>query len=44
MNKKTVTTVVLGLFLGGLSGCGSAPEVLDPDGRAYAILHLSFDS
>ena len=44
MNKKTVTTVVLGLFLGGLPGGGSTPEVLDPDGRAYAILHLSFDS
>ena len=44
MNKKTVTTLGLGLFLGGLSGGGSAAEVLDPDGRAYAILHLSFDS
>ena len=44
MNQKTITTVALGLFLGGLSGCGSAPEVLDPDGRAYAILHLAFDS
>lgn len=44
MNKKTVTTVVLGLFLGGLSGCGSAPEVLDPDGKAYVIVHLTFAS
>ena len=44
MKQKTLTTLVLGIFLGGLSGCGSAPEVLDPDGRAYAILHLAFDS
>ena len=44
MKQKALTTLALGLFLGGLSGCGAAPEVLDPDGRAYAIIHLSFDS
>ena len=42
MNK--VMTATLGLFLAGLCGCGSAPEILNPDGKAYAILHLAFDS
>ncbi len=37
-------TIALGLFLAGLFGCGSTPEILNPDGKAYAILHLTFDS
>ncbi len=41
---KRVMTIALGLILTGLFGCGSAPEILNPDGRAYAILHLTFDS
>ncbi len=41
---KRVMTFTLGLFLAVLFGCGSAPEILNPDGRAYAILHLTFDS
>ncbi|MEE3181214.1 MAG: hypothetical protein VX288_04845 [Planctomycetota bacterium] len=44
MKQKTFTTLLLGVALAGLSGCGATPEVLDPDGRAYAIIHLSFDS
>jgi len=42
MNK--VMTVVSGFFLAGLFGCASEPEILNPDGKAYAILHLAFDS
>ena len=41
---KRVMTFSLGLFLLGLLGCARAPEILNPDGRAYAILHLTFDS
>jgi hypothetical protein len=41
---KRAMTFSLGLFLAGLFGCGSVPEILNPDGRAYAILHLTFDS
>ncbi|MEE3052395.1 MAG: hypothetical protein VYB34_01540 [Planctomycetota bacterium] len=41
---RTVMTFASGLFLVALFGCARAPEILNPDGRAYAILHLTFDS
>ena len=44
MKLKAPITLALGLCLAALFGCGASPEVLDPDGRAYAIIHLSFDS
>ena len=44
MKQKTLTTFAVIVLLGGLSACSGTPEVLDPDGRAYAIIHLSFDS
>jgi hypothetical protein len=44
MKLKALTALVLGLCLAGLFGCGASPEVLDPDGRAYAIIHLTFEA
>ena len=44
MKLKALTALVLGFCLAGLLGCGASPEVLDPDGRAYAIIHLTFEA